>query len=806
MASPFPSHPEAFPPLTAEDVHKITFTGRCLEKQWSASREGQLEILLAAEPGEFCVAHLKLQTPLDLHHAHGMRFTARGSRPRQFVAMEFIGQSAEDDALTRARSRPFLITDEWTEDALRFDRVKPGWNPQSLHEIRFIAMSNAGRSSPTLSIRGVSLVGPAQTPLPPPQQPPDVETKGVGDGEGRPADVVPAPPIPQPTRPAAGPPLPVPSPPAPRSKRPLAAAALASLWAAGGYTIWRRKKASPSAASFSPLYELNTRTWKSARDRDGVLHIGGFNKITLADLKAIKATGFNSLWLMGIWEIGAKVRAISKRYGSDYTGSPFAVSDYRVSEELGTEEEFREMVGRAHSAGLKVIVDFVPNHMGLDSPWLNTHPEFFLHKLVAPGEARLADSELEKRHPGYFVYRTPSYPQGRIRVPKAILVAYGKDPYFYPWIDTAQLDYVDPGLRRKMTEVLSAWAKIVDGVRCDMAMLVLREQVKIHRHPELSWEAFNRYMPEEFWPEAIRCAKRVNPSFVFMAETYWAMEGYLQQLGFDYTYNKPLYEAILSAFHSGHAEGLLNFIRMLGTEFLGRGVHFLENHDEERAMNVLGEERGRAAATVLCTLPGIALLHQGQMEGKRERLPVQRSVPVHAEPDNTSLLDFYKRLLRATALPVFREGRIHVLYSNNPAFISYARMDHGTQALVIINTSNRLQKGSVFLTPGLRLKPGAPYILHDLFYALKSAEVLQQPTVQPSYSYPAAQLINQGLYVELHPFDAHLFLFEPRASFKLQERIRHALRGLNEGWPLPRLARRLLGPALMRSSDHNSQN
>ena len=205
--------------------------------------------------------------------------------------------------------------------------------------------------------------------------------------------------------------------------------------------------------------------------------------------------------------------------------------------------------------------------MGLDSDWLNRHPEYFIHKVLSPSESELPDAELEKRYAGYFVHRTPSYPQGHRRIPKTIMVAYGKDPYFYPWIDTAQLDYAEPGLRRMMTEILCDMARKVDGVRCDMAMLVLREQVKIHRHPDMSWEAFNRMMPEEFWPEAIQAAKKVKPTFTFLAETYWAMEGYLQHLGFDYTYNKPLYEAICSAMQSANAEGLLNFMRLLGNDF-----------------------------------------------------------------------------------------------------------------------------------------------------------------------------------------------------------------------------------------------
>src|SRR5258708_11958018 len=191
--------------------------------------------------------------------------------------------------------------------------------------------------------------------------------------------------------------------------------------------------------------------------------MGGFNKILHADLKNIKATGFNSLWLMGIWDIGPKVRDISRRYGHDFAGSPFAISDYRVAEDLGSEEEFRELVTRAHDTGLSVLVDFIPNHMGLDSPWLNEHPEYFIHRELEASDAGLSDEELENKYPGYFPYRTPAYTQGKGRVPRTILVAYGKDPYFYPWIDTAQLDYANPHLRRKMIDVLCSLAKIVDG-------------------------------------------------------------------------------------------------------------------------------------------------------------------------------------------------------------------------------------------------------------------------------------------------------------------------------------------------------
>jgi glycosidase len=438
--------------------------------------------------------------------------------------------------------------------------------------------------------------------------------------------------------------------------------------------------------------------------------------------------------------------------------------------------------------------------MGLDSAWLNHHPEFFIHKVVPLDELALSDNELQERYPGYFPYRTPSYPDAGGRVPKTIMVAYGRDPHFYPWIDTAQLDYARPELRRKMIGVLSEIAGLVDGVRCDMAMLVLKEQVKNHRHPDMAWETFNKLMPDEFWTEAIRSVRRINPRFVFMAETYWAMEGYLQHLGFDYTYNKPLYEAMCHAFHMGQGDGLLNFLRVLGNEFLAKSVHFLENHDEERAMNALGDERQRPAAAMLCTLPGVALLYQGQLEGKRERLPVQRIVPLNDEPPNESLLNHYRGLLKATNQPVFRDGRLHVLYSNNSAFVSYARTNENTKAIVIINSSNKMQKGIVSLMPNLQLQGRTTYNLRDLYYGIKPTGSKGRQGVQPEYRYPAAQLINQGLYVELHPYDAHIFMVEAIVPLP-GERLKGALRHLNAEWSMPRTARRWLGATMVRSSD-----
>jgi glycosidase len=832
--------------LTDEHFKRIGFSGECATQQWSLSKDNILEVTIA--PAEqACHAEFVFKKPIHVSEYSAFRFSAHGTRPSQHMTVQFVASEGEPPA-----SRGVTVTDEDKTEAMRFARVRRGWLPKEISAIRFIAapIDNAKRRAPALfTIHDLRLVEapprPAEAAAPVPVLP-TVPTAPAADPKPqwmttfhklRIVQYVHRWRHPRPTLTINNVEIPIlPSNPEPSRSfslvdhleslhlarhvqalkphrpswlrmhtlrdpwRPLEGL-LAIAWVLGAVWILRRKK-SPMPTPLHPLYEINTRLWKSERDGEGVLRLGGFRRMTLADLKGIKASGFNAVWVMGIWQIGPKVRDISRRYGSDFEGSPFAIADYRIAEELGDETEFQAFVTRAREAGLGVMIDFIPNHMGMDSPWLNEHPEYFIHKVLDKSEALLPDGELEQRYPGYFPYRTPSYPDQGRRVPKTIMVAYGRDPYFYPWIDTAQLDYAQPELRRRLIDILSYWAKIVDGVRCDMAMLVLREQVKVHRHPEMSNETFNKLMPEEFWTEAIRCVKRANPNFVFVAETYWAMEGYLQHLGFDYTYNKPLYEAMCHAFHTGHSEGLLNFLRTLGQEFLQKGVHFLENHDEERAMNALGDDRQKAAAVMMCTLPGVALIHQGQMEGKRERMPVQRVVPLHQETENTVLSAFYKNLLKITALPVLRSGRLHVLYCNNPAFVSYARMDGEDKVIVIINSSNRVERGFVTLTPTLRLETGTLYHLQDVFFDLKPEAAKQKHGVQPSYTYTAPQLINQGLFVELQPYDAHIFRVESTAT-SLTARVRRWVREFNAGLPLPRAARRLLGAAMTRYSDHH---
>jgi hypothetical protein len=371
------------------------------------------------------------------------------------------------------------------------------------------------------------------------------------------------------------------------------------------------------------IFEMNVRVLGKPLDRIAEEHIGRLVEM-----------GFSWVWLMGLWHIGPAAIAISKRYGEDFQGSPYAIASYEVSPELGGEAALAAFVERAHAAGLRVMADFVPNHMAVDSPLIDAHPEFVIHSnpVFRP----------EAPH-DYF-----DHPKGRL--------AHGKDPYFPGWTDTVQLDYAHPGLRAHQIETLKRLATMVDGVRCDMAMLVLREYVKSNWFPRLSQELFDQHYPREFWAHAIEAVKEQRRDFVFMAEVYWDKEPYLQSLGFDLTYDKKLYDLLSHA----RLEDVGGYLAWASHDYLARSVHFIENHDEERAaVRFVG--RTHAASILSYAIPGAPFVHQGQMEGFTEKLPVQRIHPLTREAPDPGSQAFYARLLACIKAPIFREGEMVAL-------------------------------------------------------------------------------------------------------------------------------------------------
>lgn len=353
------------------------------------------------------------------------------------------------------------------------------------------------------------------------------------------------------------------------------------------------------------LYQINTRVWR---------HRFGENT-QLLDVpdtywKQLSTIGVEYVWLMGVWQTGpnvldyALVPGLQEEYArvlpdwseEDVIGSPYAIDRYVLHKDLGKPNDLAKLKKRINKHGLKLILDFVPNHFHAESSWIAERPDVFLE--VSPPMLQLD---------GQTFFRSPVSPDR--------VFAHGKDPYFAAWQDTVQVNYAAASARRFMQEQLLEIAQLCDGVRCDMAMLPLPAVFR------RTWEhALGMQVNEtkQFWPDAMQEVRAQKPDFCFIAEVYWDMEWELQQLGFDYTYDKRLRDRLIQLDTAGVRDHL-----RAEAGFQQRSVRFLENHDEDRILSELDADQAQAAAMITYLSPGLRFFYEGQWEGRTKRLPVQ---------------------------------------------------------------------------------------------------------------------------------------------------------------------------------------
>ncbi len=484
------------------------------------------------------------------------------------------------------------------------------------------------------------------------------------------------------------------------------------------------------------LYEINAWTWLGALSRRYQRPIT-LVSVPDEELDALAAWEIDAVWLMGVWErspAGRQValnhpalreeysRALPDWTPDDVIGSPYAVRCYEVDPHLGGRDGLAALRARLNARGLGVVLDFVPNHVAIDHPWVDEAPACFIQ-----GSA----NDIAGRPTAYF--------EG----PGGVILAHGRDPYFPPWTDTAQLNAFHPTLRTRAASILMTIAGQCDGVRCDMAMLVTN---RVFRQ---TWgDRAGQMPPTEFWDVVLPPVKAAYPGLAVMAEVYWGLEGLLQKQGFDYTYDKLLYDHLL--------EGpVAEVVAHLGSSvaYQERTIRFIENHDEMRATMAFGPGRDLMAAVLVTTLPGATLLHEGQMEGHLVRLPVQLGRrPVEAE--NSAVQLFYRMLMHETAHPVFREGRwrlrmLRPAWDGNNShrdLIAYTWRHGEERRLVVVNYSALAAQGLVDLS-GFELE-GRRWKLVD---GLHPGE---------AYERDGGEMAGMGLYVDLPPWTAHLFRFE----------------------------------------------
>jgi Alpha amylase, catalytic domain len=480
------------------------------------------------------------------------------------------------------------------------------------------------------------------------------------------------------------------------------------------------------------VYEINTAAWL---DRLGSEHGRPLklDEVPGAAWDALAALPVDAVWLMGVWrrspaglrvalanrEIDAGNRAaLPDLRPDDVIGSPYCVRDYVVDDRFGGPEALVRARRDLAERGLGTILDYVPNHVAPDHPWLTERPDCF----VLGTEKDIA-----------------SHPEAFLRVDGRI-VANGRDPYFPPWPDVVQLNAFSPALRGAVATTLLAIGAQCDGLRCDMAMLMTN--VVFSR----TWgERVGPAPAADYWPALIGRVKDEYPDLLFIAEAYWDMEWALQQQGFDLCYDKRLYDRLV---HDS-AQQVREHLQADRT-YQERLIRFIENHDEPRAAATFDPAKARAAAIVMSTLQGARLYHDGQLEGRRIRIPVFLGRGPD-EPSDASLRTFYERLLKAVAESDLRHGDWRLCecagWPDNDSYLRLVSWCWSTPAgrhLVVVNLSDARAQARVRIPwDGL---PGRAWTLSNRL----TAEAFERA---------GDELAADGLYVALEPWAAHFLSF-----------------------------------------------
>jgi glycosidase len=401
------------------------------------------------------------------------------------------------------------------------------------------------------------------------------------------------------------------------------------------------------------LYQINTRVVLQERGVD-LNRAATLDDVADAYIDDIAAKGFEWVWFLGVWQTGRLGREISLTdpklraecvhdlpdlRPQDVSGSPFAITGYTVHSDFGGDAALARLRERLARRGLKLLLDFVPNHTARDHRWVSEHPEYYIH----------GSEEDRERAPQNFA-RAPA---GRVARDELIL-AFGRDPYFAGWPDTFQLNYRHAGFREAQIAELGSVAQRCDGVRCDMAML-LQPQIIQKTWGDLSRPSDGSPPKDNpFWLEAIPAIKRRHPQFTFIAEVYWDMEWELQQAGFDFTYDKRLYDRLVA----GWATPVREHLSADGA-YQDRSLRFLENHDEPRAAATFLPPLQKAAAVVALTARGMRFIHEGQMDGRRVHVSMHLGRRPWEPPDD-DLRAFYTRLLAVLKRPELHDGQWHL--------------------------------------------------------------------------------------------------------------------------------------------------
>ncbi len=572
-------------------------------------------------------------------------------------------------------------------------------------------------------------------------------------------------------------------------------------------TAWMPETVMIAKSTYVWLAQISKRLGREITRLDEIPH---------EELATLAERGINTLWLIGVWERSRASRTIKLLMGNtDAVASAYSLFDYRIADDLGGDQAYTRLRDRAYHHGIRLASDMVPNHMGIDSPWVVEHPDWFMSRADSPypaysfnGPDLSADPRVEiKIDDKYFsqedaavVFRRRDNFTGDIRY-----VYHGNDGTSFPWNDTAQLDYMNPAVREHVIQTILHVARLFPVIRFDAAMTLAKRHfhrlwfpgpgasgaIPSRAEYGMTQAEFDSHMPEEFWREVVDRVAVEVPGTLLLAEAFWLMEGYfVRTLGMHRVYNSAFMVMLRDEDNANYRTVLKNTIEF-DPDILKRYVNFMSNPDERTAIDQFGKgDKCFGVAVLMATLPGLPMFGHGQIEGFTEKYGMEYRRPRYNETPDPSLIARHQReiapLLKLRRL--FAESSDFFLYDfihhsgavDDNVFV-YSNRSGNLRALVVYNNVYGPTRGSIrqsvpyadksagtlreqSLWQGLGLNaadnmPGAIVAFTDsltgLEYLIRSTELAGRGLTLSLRAYESRVLLNwRILYVAAHkPWD-----------------------------------------------------
>jgi glycosidase len=418
--------------------------------------------------------------------------------------------------------------------------------------------------------------------------------------------------------------------------------------------------------------------------------IATLEEIPNEELDLLARWGFNGLWLIGIWERSPASRRIKQKCGNpEALASAYSLFRYEVAADLGGEKALQNLKYRAMARGIRLATDMVPNHMGIDSPWVCEHPEWFVSLEQSPFPSYTFNGEDISSDPRVAIYLEDHYYD---RSDAAVVfkwverksgvvhyIYHGNDGTRMPWNDTAQLNYLHFKVRETIMQAILAVARKFPIIRFDAAMTLTRKHYQRLWYPQpgsggdipsrsgqgMGQEQFDRSMPNEFWREVVDRVAREVPDTLLLAEAFWLMESYfVRTLGMHRVYNSAFMHFLKDEENGKFRTSLKNVLEF-NPEILKRFVNFMNNPDEETALAQFGNgDKYFGVCTLLATLPGLPMFGHGQIEGFGEKYGMEYRKAYRDEHPS-------KDLIRRHEQQIFPLLQKRLLFSGMSHFLLY---------------------------------------------------------------------------------------------------------------------------------------